>query len=118
MKRILLAALGLLLALGLVACGEKDEVRDDNGQGGTSGGIITQPEGSDPEELPGDSMNGGHNADGGAIPGDGEDSVGGGEENATSRIGRQGQRSGLTEYEQMLRNGRVTDTDGFLDNDR
>ena len=72
-------------------------------------------------------MNGGHNADGGAVPGDGPESVGGSDDASTAAETRMGRSAAGrsrdaaafdNDYQQMLRNGRVTDTDGFLDNDR
>lgn len=120
MKRTIWLAAVLALVLTLSACGEKDEKRDDAGTTGTDRPAADSGYTADEDDIsPGDSMNGGHNNDGGAVPGDGAYSTDGSNITAGGRSRATGYAAtGLTEYEQMLRNGRVTDTDGFLDNDR
>ncbi len=72
-NRLTALAAALLLAVTLAACGEADKKADDAPDTTPNGSITTQPDtnGSDQDIIPGDSMNGGHNADGGAVPGDG-----------------------------------------------
>ena len=132
-KRICALAAALILALTLTACGDTGSTRPDTSKDPDTtpnGNASTQPDtsGTDKDDIiPGDSMNGGHNADGGAVPGDGPESVGGSDDASTAaetRMGRSTARRSRdaaafdSDYQQMLRNGRVTDTDGFLDNDR
>lgn len=131
-KRICALAAALVLALTLTACGDTGSTRPDTSKDPDTtpnGNASTQPDtsGTDKDDIiPGDSMNGGHNADGGAVPGDGPESVGGSDDASTAaetRMGRSAARRSRdaafdSDYQQMLRNGRVTDTDGFLDNDR
>ncbi len=134
-KRICALAAALVLALTLTACGDTGSTKPNTGKDPDTtpnGNASTQPDtnGTDTEKddiIPGDSMNGGHNADGGAVPGDGPESVGGSDDASTAaetRMGRSAARRSRdaaafdSDYQQMLRNGRVTDTDGFLDNDR
>ena len=132
-KRI--CALAAALVLTLTACGDTGSTKPNTSKDPDTtpnGNASTQPDtnGTDTEKddiIPGDSMNGGHNADGGAVPGDGPESVGGSDDASTAaetRMGRSAARHSRdaaafdSDYQQMLRNGRVTDTDGFLDNDR
>lgn len=72
--RLTALAAALLLAVTLAACGEADS-KDPGTQPDTTpnGSITTQPDtnGSDHDDAPGDSMNGGKNETGGAEPGDG-----------------------------------------------
>ena len=132
-KRICALAAALVLALTLTACGDTGRTRPDTSKDPDTtpnGNASTQPDtsGTDKDDIiPGDSMNGGHNADGGAVPGDGPESVGGSDDASTAaetRMGRSAARRSRdaaafdSDYQQMIRNGRVTDTDGFLDNDR
>lgn len=132
-KRICALAAALVLALTLTACGDTGSTRPDTSKDPDTtpnGNASTQPDtsGTDKDDIiPGDSMNGGHNADGGAVPGDGPESVGGSDDASTAaetRMGRSAARRSRdaaafdSDYQQMIRNGRVTDTDGFLDNDR
>ena len=132
-KRICALAAALVLALMLTACGDTGSTKPDTSKDPDTtpnGNASTQPDtnGTDKDDIiPGDSMNGGHNADGGAVPGDGPESVGGSDDAsaaAETRMGRSTARRSSdaaafdSDYQQMLRNGRVTDTDGFLDNDR
>ena len=132
-KRICALAAALVLALTLTACGDTGSTRPDTGKDPNTtpnGNASTQPDtsGTDKDDIiPGDSMNGGHNADGGAVPGDGPESVGGSDDASTAAETRMGRSAAGrsrdaaafdNDYQQMLRNGRVTDTDGFLDNDR
>ena len=71
--RLTALAAALLLAVTLAACGEAGKKADIAPDTTPNGSITTQPDtnGSDQDIIPGDSMNGGHNADGGAVPGDG-----------------------------------------------
>ena len=132
-KRICALAAALILALTLTACGDTGSTRPDTSKDPDTtpnGNASTQPDtsGTDKDDIiPGDSMNGGHNADGGAVPGDGPESVGGSDDASTAAETRMGRSAAGrsrdaaafdNDYQQMLRNGRVTDTDGFLDNDR
>ena len=134
-KRICALAAALVLALTLTACGDTGSTKPDTSKDPDTtpnGNASTQPDtnGTDTDKggiIPGDSMNGGHNADGGAVPGDGPESVGGGDDASTAAETRMGRSAAGrsrdaaafdSDYQQMLRNGRVTDTDGFLDNDR
>lgn len=113
-KRIFALAAALALVLTLTACGGKGSANSGTKPDTTpNGSAVTQPDTSG-TDMPGDGMNGGHNATGGAVPGDGPESVGGGK----ARARRSSEEAAFdSEYRQMLRNGRVTDTDGFLDND-
>ena len=133
-KRICALAAALVLALTLTACGDTGSTRPDTSKDPDTtpnGNASTQPDtsGTDTEKddiIPGDSMNGGHNADGGAVPGNDPERVDGSDASAAAetRIGRSAARRSRdaaafdSDYQQMIRNGRVTDTDGFLDNDR
>ena len=71
--RLTALAAALLLAVTLAACGGADKNPQARPDTTPNGSITTQPDtnGSDQDIIPGDSMNGGHNADGGAVPGDG-----------------------------------------------
>lgn len=71
--RLTAFAAALLLAATLAACGEADKKADTAPDNTPNGSITTQPDtnGSDRDVIPGDSMNGGYNADGGAVSGDG-----------------------------------------------
>ncbi len=131
-KRICALAAALILALTLTACGDTGSTKPDTNKDPDTtpnGSASIQPDtnGTDKDDIiPGDSMNGGHNADGGAVPGDGPESVGGDDAStaAETQMGRSAVRRSRdaaafdSDYQQMLRNGRVTDTDGFLDNGR
>lgn len=131
-KRICALAAALVLALTLTACGDTGSTKPDTNKDPDTtpnGNASTQPDTSGTEKddiIPGDSMNGGHNADGGAVPGGGPERVDGSDASAAAetRMGRSAARRSRdaaafdSDYQQMLRNGRVTDTDGFLDNDR
>ena len=91
-KRICALAAALILALTLTACGDTGSTRPDTGKDPNTtpnGNASTQPDtnGTDTDKdgiIPGDSMNGGHNADGGAVPGDGPESVGGSDDASTA----------------------------------
>ena len=127
-KRICALAAALILALTLTACGDTGSTRPDTSKDPNTtpnGNASTQPDtnGTDTDKdgiIPGDSMNGG------AVPGDGPERVDGSDASAAAetRMGRSAARRSRdaaafdSDYQQMLRNGRVTDTDGFLDNDR
>lgn len=80
-ERIMTIAAALMLAATLAACGASDNKKPDtpDPDNTPNGSITTQPDtnGTDSDRIPGDSMNGGHNADGGAAPGDGPQSAGG-----------------------------------------
>lgn len=80
--RLMALAAALMLAVTLAACGEADNKKPSPRPDTTpNGSITTQPDtnGTDDSvtdgrgESPGDSMNGGNNETGGAVPGDGED---------------------------------------------
>lgn len=131
-KRICALAAALVLALTLTACGDTGSTRPDTSKDPDTtpnGNASTQPDTNGTEKddiIPGDSMNGGHNANGGAVPGDGPERVDGSDASAAAetRMGRSAARRSRdaaafdSDYQEMLHNGRVTDTDGFLDNDR
>ena len=83
--RLMALAAALMLAVTLAACGEADNKKpspqpDTNGTDGS----VTDGRG----ESPGDSMNGGNNETGGAAPGDGDMSVGGGEDARSRKYDR------------------------------
>ena len=121
-KRMLAWAAALALAVTLTACGDTDSTKPStNKEPDTTpnGSASTQPDtnGTEDDVIPGDSLNGGHNTDGGAVPGDGPESASGARAVTRARV-RSEAETFDSDYQQMLRNGRVTDTDGFLDNDR
>ena len=78
--RLMALAAALMLAVTLAACGEADNKKPSPQPDTTpNGSITTQPDtnGTDTTtdgrgESPGDSMNGGNNETGGAVPGDGD----------------------------------------------
>ena len=124
-KRIFALAAALALALTLTACGDTGSTRPNTSKDPDTtpnGSASTQPDtnGTDAgkdDSIPGDSMNGGHNTDGGAAAGDGLRSAG--SARAVTRARMHSEADAFdSDYRQMLHNGRVTDTDGFLDNDR
>ena len=92
-KRICALAAALILALTLTACGDTGSTQPDTN---------------------------------GAVPGDDPERVDGSDASAAAetRMGRSTARRSRdavafdSDYQEMLHNGRVTDTDGFLDNDR
>ena len=104
-KRICALAAALILALTLTACGDTGSTNPDTTPNGSTS---TQPDTN------------------GAVPGDDPGRVDGSDASAAAetRMGRSAARRSRdaaafdNDYQQMLRNGRVTDTDGFLDNDR
>ena len=117
-KRMLAWAAALALAVTLTACGDTGSTKPNTSKDPDTtpnGSASTQPDtnGTEDDVIPGDSMNGGHNADGG----DGPESASGARAVTRARV-RSEADAFDSDYQQMLRNGRVTDTDGFLDNDR
>lgn len=130
-KRICALAAALILALTLTACGDTGSTKPNTNKDPDTtpnGSTSTQPDtnGTEDDVIPGNSMNGGHNTDGGAVPGDDPERVDGSDASAAAetRMGRSAARRSRdaaafdSDYQEMLHNGRVTDTDGFLDNDR
>ena len=121
-KRMLAWAAALALAVTLTACGDTGSTKPNTNKDPDTtpnGSASTQPDtnGTEDDIIPGDSLNGGHNTDGGAVPGDGPESASGARAVTRARV-RSEADAFDSDYQQMLRNGRVTDTDGFLDNDR
>ena len=115
-------AAALLLAVTLTACGDTGSTKPNTNKDPDTtpnGSASAQPDtnGTEDDVIPGNSMNGGHNTDGGAVPGDGPESARGARTVTRARV-RSEAAAFDSDYQQMLRNGRVTDTDGFLDNDR
>ena len=115
-------AAALLLVVTLTACGDTGSTKPNTNKDPDTtpnGNTSTQPDtnGTEDDVIPGNSMNGGHNTDGGAVPGDGPESARGARTVTRARV-RSEAAAFDSDYQQMLRNGRVTDTDGFLDNDR
>ena len=105
----LAGAAALMLAVTLAACGEADNKKPSPQPDTTpNGSITTQPDTN------------------GAVPGDDPERVDGSDASAAAetRMGRSAARRSRdaaafdSDYQEMLHNGRVTDTDGFLDNDR
>ncbi len=136
MKKIMIVALCLVLALTLVACAkdDKDKPNTDlptdsqpntapgngtNGNGATNGGTVT-PGGDITDDSEGNTVSPGTDT---VLPNDGT-ANGGAQSKARSRssvtspnVGGDvfGYRAdGMATWEQMLDNGRVRDTDGFL----
>ena len=110
-KRICALAAALILALTLTACADTGSTKPDTNKGPDTtpnGSTSTQPDTN------------------GAVPGDDPERVDGSDASAAAetRMGRSTARRSRdavafdSDYQEMLHNGRVTDTDGFLDNDR
>ncbi len=105
-KRICALAAALILTLALSACGsgKADTGGDTDAAPNGSAGIQPDTGGTDQDGVtPGDSLNGGSGVTSTAARG------------TPWRGDAAAPDSG---YRQMLQNGQVTDTDGFLDNDR
>lgn len=108
--RLTALAAALLLAVTLAACGEADKKADTAPDTTPNGSITTQPDtsGSDRDIIPGDSMNGGHNADGGAVPGDGayapDDTDGTGSPADEARTARRYNRALAASLSQLILN--------------
>lgn len=111
-KRICALAAALVLALTLTACGDTGSTKPDTNK--------------DPDTTPNGSASTQPDTNG-AVPGDGPESVDDSDDASTAaetRMGRSTARRSRdaaafdSDYQEMLHNGRVTDTDGFLDNDR
>ena len=83
--RLMALAAALMLAVTLAACGEADN-KKPSPQPDTNGTDDSVTDGRG--ESPGDSMNGGNNETGGAVPGDGDMSVGGGEDARSRKYDR------------------------------
>ena len=94
--RLMTVAALTLASVTLAACGEADNKKPSPQPDTTpNGGITAQPDtnGTDTTtdgrgESPGDSMNGGTNETGGAVPGDGDMSVGGGKDARSRKYDR------------------------------
>ena len=79
-KRIFAWAAVLLLVVTLTACGDTGSTKPNTNKDPDTtpnGNTSTQPDtnGTEDDVIPGNSMNGGHNTDGGAVPGDGPESA-------------------------------------------
>ena len=114
MKRtrwILVLLLSAVLLLTLTACGDTGSTKPDTSK--------------DPDTTPNGSASTQPDTNG-AVPGDDPERVDGSDASAAAetRMGRSAARRSRdaaafdSDYQEMLHNGRVTDTDGFLDNDR
>ena len=110
-KRICALAAALILALTLTACGDTGSTKPDTNK--------------DPDTTPNGSTSTQPDTNG-AVPGNDPERVDGSDASAAAetQMGRSAARRSRdaaafdSDYQEMLHNGRVTDTDGFLDNDR
>ena len=73
-KRIFAWAAALLLVVTLTACGDTGSTKPNTNKDPDTtpnGSASAQPDtnGTEDDVIPGNSMNGGHNTDGGAVPG-------------------------------------------------
>ena len=103
-------AAALLLAVTLTACGDTGSTKPNTNKDPDTtpnGNTSTQPDtnGTEDDVIPGNSMNGGHNTDGGAVPGDGPESARGARTVTRARV-RSEAAAFDSDYQQMLRNGR------------